>query len=285
MSATAALFATSLEPLLCFTTLSGASGGRRASRVAANRAGDAAHAAVAGGGARVGLAPRRASSEEMLQAIQSELGWAPAPGDASPNLDLDWERKMQEQFLEPSKRTIPKVQHSSWKIAQAPTRTTEVLQLSTEAFAQGQWSHSTRELTPIVKAVWDLFDGGKSPAAIAKERKCKVATVVKSLLEACQCGASVDLRRLARAAQPLTRKQWETMESAADAAKIDVGASDFKASELLREILGPLDDASKTAKDEAEEQDWREKIDWFCALRRVNFPVSFGPSAETWRPA
>lgn len=149
-------------------------------------------------------------------------------------------------------------------------------------------------------AAWEAsyvrFTKGEHPQTIAMSQQSgkaiQVSTVVGHLLEALQQGRAIDLQRLASSAQlPPTKQEWDiltrceletNMDVTTDPATSGKNSERFVIKDFLVSVMGEAftaKDYKERAPEESEKwNSWCGKLNWYMALRRVDYEPRFDSS-------
>jgi len=143
---------------------------------------------------------------------------------------------------------------------------------------------------PAWEASLCQFGRGKSVDAIAMTqesgRAIQPRTVIGHLLTALTAGRGVDLQRLAAAAPPPTRDQWEQLADAEARTAIDVVRSEkLNKTDLLSSFVpeAAVEFSARSPREQAVCGAWFAHADWYCTLRRIGLEPRWGPDPKRQR--
>jgi len=142
-----------------------------------------------------------------------------------------------------------------------------------------------RRKNPYWEISYQRVNNGESIQVIAmtqsKGKTILPTTVAKHLLTALLHGRSVNLKQVAAVLKPPNEDDWKKIEEGASIANIDpitMTQKVFKVQPLLQHILGNISDKLYYERTDEETNlinSWRNKIEWWSCIKRVDIPISF----------
>ena len=156
-----------------------------------------------------------------------------------------------------------------------------------EDFVPTKWPHAEYKPNKKTgKAIWEdrlqMWRDGSSITSVGAQNEPKAilaSTVAGNLLTALELGNHVDLNRLAgECVSPLSWKDWANLSEAEVKTGIDVREKPIGG--MLQRLVGAIekmewienvDYKTMTAEQKVEYNAWREKVNWYCALKRTGY--------------
>eukprot|EP00041_Stephanoeca_diplocostata_P029522 m.874384 g.874384 ORF g.874384 m.874384 type:complete len:929 (-) comp23574_c0_seq5:426-3212(-) len=212
---------------------------------------------VRGVGLRVGALETLA---DTIEHALTEFGWRQASASDPSTATED-----QEMIFAVGKWSKPGVAHR-----QVSATSSVAFEKSAARFQQGENIHAIAANPGVTKA-------GKAKAPV------QVSTILSHLLRAAEMGIPIDLARLKANLEgnstdlPPTQREWDQILSAVDESGVDVLDPTAPTKVLLEKVFpaGLKPKEEKTVEEDVMTKTWYAKIRWFCALRRLEYPIQF----------